>query len=75
MSQAAIRTALRQAPDGLTVGAIAEQTGKDYANVYHAIKGMPDVYVDRWTGAPKSPRKYIPVYAAVEVPENAPKPD
>ena len=75
MTQDVIRTTLRSFPDGLTATEIAKKTGKDAANIYHTIGGMADVYVDRWIRVKRGPHKFTRVYVAVDVPEDAPKPD
>lgn len=75
MTQIAVRKALKLNPDGLTVTGLAQYTGKDGSSIYKTIKGMPDVYIDRWTKAQRGPTKYTPVYAIADVPENAPRPD
>jgi DNA-binding transcriptional regulator GbsR (MarR family) len=67
-----IRAALLKAEDGLTRKELCEQTGIADYSIRAAVKAMPDVYIDRWlnkgSGAPR------PVYMAVEVPENCPRP-
>jgi len=75
MSQEAIRKALRAAPDGLTVTELSKLVYKHRTNVNISVRSMPDVYIDRWTKAARQCNTFIPIYIAVEVPENAPKPD
>lgn len=75
MSQATVRAALRQAPDGRTLMELAKIVGQPNGNVLQTIDKMPDVYIDRWAPAKSGRWKYAAVYVAVEVPEDAPKPD
>jgi hypothetical protein len=39
-----------------------------------ALPVMPDVYIDRWEKQ-RYGRDWIPVFIAITVPENCPKPD
>lgn len=75
MSREAVREALRQAPDGKTLCELARIVRKPHGNILQAIEKMPDVYIDRWAPAKSGRWKYAAVYVAVEVPEDAPKPD
>ena len=75
MSQEAIRKALRASTDGLTTTEIAKLICKHRGNVMVTVRGMPDVYVDRWIRAARQVNNFIPVYIAVDVPQNAPRPD
>lgn len=75
MSQALIRAALKASPDGLTVTRISNRTGKPRENTRRQIEMMPDVYICQWVDAPpRSPVPYVPVYAVVQLPVNAPRP-
>ena len=75
MSQASIRAVLRANPNGLTVSSIASRINKPRENTRRQIQTMPDVFIYYWDVAPKhSPVSHVPVYAAVTVPENAPRP-
>jgi hypothetical protein len=65
-------------PDGLTVVAICYMTGLRGATVRQALPCMPDVYIDRWEKTAKTKgyraTTWRPVYIAVPVPPNQPKP-
>ena len=73
-----IREALRKMPDGLTVVAICYMTGLRGVTVRQALPSMPDVYIDRWEKTARTPgykaTTWRPVYIAVPIPPNQPKP-
>lgn len=69
----AIRASLKSHPDGLTATEISEHTGKDRSAIKRALQEMPDVYIDRWV-IPRRRRVLTPVYVAVNVPEDCPRP-
>ena len=76
VSQEVIRKALRASPDGLTATEIAKLICKHRNNVAVTVRGMPDIYVDRWIKATRQKSNmFVPVYIAVDVPDNAPRPD
>lgn len=67
------RELLRQNPDGLTARQIDDAF--DYGNlphVYRILKGMPDVYIDRWL---KHGKRYTAVWCIVVPPPNCPRPE
>ena len=69
----AIRTLLRDSPDGLDVWTIASTLNREPHNVRRLLKTMPDAYIDRWvhsggTGMPSA------VWCVVVPPENCPRP-
>lgn len=68
-----LRALLRGHPDGLTVQQICTHTGKTEPVTRRALKGMPDVYRDRFNVVPGI--KPAAVYIAVHVPEDCPPPD
>jgi len=70
--QRAIRKLLLEHIDGLTKRQISEKLGFNLANINTAIKGMPDVYVDRWTMGLRG--QYQKVFCTVYVPEDCPHP-
>lgn len=70
--QQAIRELLLKHPQGLTRQEISEATNIHIANVKTAIKGMPDVFVDRWILGGHG--QYQKIYCAVYVPEDCPHP-
>jgi hypothetical protein len=72
-----IRPILRAHPDGMTaneVRAHLESVHTLMSAVHSALRRMPDVYIDRWVKS-KGAGGYSPVFVAVEVPDDAPKPD
>lgn len=71
--QETIRKLLLQKPDGLTIAQISEVTGFHRSNINTAIKGMPDVYIDRWVKRERG--AYKKVFCAVYVPDDCPHPD
>jgi hypothetical protein len=70
--QQAIRDLLKKHHYGLTRQELSDFLGFHVANVSKAIKGMPDVYVDRWTMGER--KSYKKVYCVVHVPEDCPHP-
>ena len=75
MSQELFRTVLRANANGLTATQIAKLANKHRNNVTVALSAMPDVYIDRWVKAARQPNEFAPIYVAIHVPENAPRPD
>ena len=75
MSQELFRSVLKANADGLTATQLAKLASKHRNNVTVALAAMPDVYIDRWVKATRGPYLHAPVYVAVQVPENAPRPD
>ena len=75
MTQELVRKALRASPDGMTANALQKQTGYRSAGCKLICKTMPDVYIDRWEMSPRKGVGFAPVYMAVEVPANTPRPD
>jgi hypothetical protein len=45
-----LRELLRQSPDGLTVTQVGDALNLPRTSTLRALKGMPDVYIDRWEG-------------------------
>lgn len=70
--QKRIRTLLRSKPSGMTPSEIADATGLHVANVRTSLRGMPDVYVDRWRLGKQG--QFTKVWVAVHVPEDCPHP-
>ena len=70
--QQAIRDLLKKHHYGLTRQQLSDFLNIHIANISKAIKGMPDVYVDRWTMGRQG--SYQKVYCAVPVPEDCPHP-
>lgn len=69
-----IRKYLRSCPDGPRIPDIAKAIGVKDLSVYKRLQNMPDCYIDRWVPSPGT-GGFGPVWCAVEVPENCPKPD
>jgi hypothetical protein len=67
-----IRNTLLAHEDGLTKLELCRIAGLDQRSIARSLGAMPDVYIDRWV----IPRKRLitPVYVAVKVPEDCPKP-
>ena len=70
----AIRSVLKNNPDGLTAKQIYSITNINKESIRVALKNMPDVYVDRWLGARQGVREEA-VWCVAEVPEDCPKPE
>lgn len=70
--QKAIRELLKSNSDGLSQQYISEKLNIQISNVRTAIKGMPDVYLDRWDR--KIGGQYQKIYVCVYVPEDCPHP-
>ena len=67
-----IRDTLLAHEDGLTKKELCNIAGLDQRSIAKSLIAMPDVYIDRWV-VPKK-RLATPVYVAVKVPEDCPKP-
>jgi hypothetical protein len=73
---------LKAFPDGLTVTELAKHTGIARGHVVTGTRAMSDIYIDRWVlaGRPKTVKGvsmpvYLPVYVAVEIPQDCPAPE
>jgi predicted transcriptional regulator len=67
-----IRSILLKHEDGLTKTQICQYANLDQRSIKKSLDAMPDVYIDRWE-QPKT-RVLTPIYIAVPVPEDCPKP-
>lgn len=67
-----IRNTLLTHEDGLTKTELCRIAGLDQRSIAKSLNSMPDVYIDRWV-VPKK-RLPTPVYVAVKVPEDCPRP-
>jgi hypothetical protein len=68
-----IRNTLLAHEDGLTKSQICTISGIDARSIKKSLDAMPDVYIDRWE---KPKRRLItPIYIAVKVPKDCPKPN
>ena len=67
-----IRNTLLKHEDGLTRSQICSISGIDARSITKSLDAMPDVYIDRWIIPAK--KAITPVYIAVPVPEDCPKP-
>jgi hypothetical protein len=70
----AVRNLLRDNPDGLDVGTIANRLEREPSNIRALLDKMPDTYIDRWTrfggkGMPSA------IWCVVVPPENCPRPE
>lgn len=75
MTQETIRKALRGNPDGMTAAALYQKLGRPTYDCKRLCTAMPDVYIDRWQLSTRKGVGYTPVYVAVPVPANTPRPD
>lgn len=75
MCKKQVRTLLKANPDGMTASELSDSLAVRRQYVVTALTAMADVYIDRWIKYPGNTRKYWPIYVAVEVPANTPKPD
>lgn len=71
---AAVRQLLRDNPDGMDVGTIANNVDREPSNIRALLSKMPDAYIDRWTrfggkGMPSA------IWCVVIPPENCPRPE
>jgi hypothetical protein len=67
-----IRDTLLAHEDGLTKKELCAIAGLDQRSIAKSLDAMPDVYIDRWERPKK--RLVTPVYVAVKVPEDCPRP-
>lgn len=67
-----LRMHLRANPDGLTLSALAELTGRERNNILTYLKLMPDTYIDRWEGPYRG--QYAAVWCVVVPPPDCPHP-
>jgi len=67
-----IRDTLLEHEDGLTKSQICNITNISPNSIKKSLDAMPDVYIDRWIVPAK--KAVTPVYVAVDVPEDCPKP-
>ena len=74
-NQAALREALRKVQDGATASGLARQLGIQPNSALRALRGMPDVYIDRWVRTKRGPVPFIAVFCAVPVPADCPPPE
>lgn len=66
-----IRQLLRENPDGLDAGTIANAVDREIENVRKRLKEMPDVYIDRWE---KHGSAYTAIWCVVTPPDDCPHP-
>lgn len=68
-----IRQLLRDNPDGLDVGTIANALDREPGNVRSRLKDMPDAYIDRYDGPRRG--QYTAIWCVVTPPDNCPHPE
>jgi hypothetical protein len=68
-----IRTLLRENPDGLDVGTMANRLDREPDNIRTRLHTMPDAYIDRWMRRGGNPP--LAIWCVVVPPENCPKPE
>lgn len=67
-----IRQLLRDNPDGLDVGTIANYVDREPHSVRGRLKEMPDAYIDRWEK--RSGGGYVSIWCVVIPPDDCPHP-
>lgn len=67
-----IRQLLRDNPDGLDVGTIANYVDREPHSVRGRLKEMPDAYIDRWEKRPGG--AYVAIWCVVTPPDHCPHP-
>ena len=70
---AEVRQLLRDNPDGVDVGTIANRVDREPSNIRKLLSTMPDAYIDRWVRQNGNPPTAI--WCVVVPPENCPKPE
>jgi hypothetical protein len=70
----AVRQLLRDNPDGMDVGTIANNLDREPGNIRKLLYTMPDTYIDRWTRFGGMGR-HIAIWCVVVPPENCPPPE
>jgi hypothetical protein len=70
----AVRQLLRDNPDGMDVGTIANNLDREPGNIRKLLHTMPDAYIDRWTRFGGMGR-HIAIWCVVVPPENCPSPE
>jgi hypothetical protein len=70
---AALRTLLRDNPDGLDVGTMANNLEREPSGIRKLLAKMPDAYIDRWVRLRGNPP--ISIWCVVVPPDNCPKPE
>jgi hypothetical protein len=68
-----LRTLLRDNPDGLDVGTIANYLEREPSGIRKLLAKMPDAYIDRWVRLRGNPP--LSIWCVVVPPENCPKPE
>jgi hypothetical protein len=68
-----LRTLLRDNPDGLDVGTIANYLEREPSNIRRLLSTMPDAYIDRWVRQTGNPP--MAIWCVVVPPENCPRPE
>lgn len=68
-----IRRVLKHYSDGLTASQVAQILNEPSTGVQYALKGMTDVWIDRWTYDPPNSKQLRAVYCVA--PDNCPKPE
>jgi hypothetical protein len=69
----AVRKLLRDNPDGMDAGTIANKLDREPKNIRKLLNTMPDAYIDRWVRHRGTPP--IAIWCVVVPPENCPRPE
>jgi hypothetical protein len=70
---AAVRQLLRNNPDGVDVGTIANNVDREPSNIRKLLSTMPDAYIDRWVRQNGNPP--MAIWCVVVPPDNCPPPE
>ena len=68
-----VRQLLRDNPDGMDVGTIANNVDREPSNIRKLLNTMPDAYIDRWVRQNGNPP--MAIWCVVVPPENCPRPE
>ena len=68
-----LRELLKQHPDGLDIGTIANYLDREPASIRKRLKEMPDAYIDRWMRPVGNPPSAI--WCVVVPPTDCPRPE
>lgn len=69
-----LRRLLRASADGMTLLELTAATGHRGSVIFEMLRGMPDVYIDRWSKNTGRGRPYSAVWAAIVPPPDCPHP-
>ena len=70
---AALRTLLRDNPDGMDVGTMSNNLEREPSGIRKLLAKMPDAYIDRWMRHGRNPP--LAIWCVIVPPDNCPRPD